>query len=748
MADNEIKVPIEIDTKALEASLNRIEKSIDQFSKSTEKSLSRSSQAFNSFIGNFAADIAVSAFTRLKESVKDFFVSSVDEAVKLENALSGIRSVATSFNQDLSATEKAVVNFTKDGLVDATTAALAFKQVLSTGTDLQTATKLLNSLKDSAAFNRQSFYSLGEAIVATTEGIKNGNSVKADAVGITKNLSVLEKEYAASIGKTIGQLTDQEKIQARVNGFIREGAIFTGDADKLTEQFSGQVAKLKVNLSLLQVELGKSVTKSVALAESLKLASKTFETLTTSFAGGESLVDSFVKGSLRIADVLYRVANIIVEGFGLMFVSIKGGFLGVFSLIEQGLNALGGNFSSFTKAFKDNSIDFKKSTDNILTSFTQSNVFSTTIDKINKKLQDQTKVQDDSAKKIAIAEANKFKSTSDQLSMEKERNKEAKQYTKTLNQQLELFKKIAGEISVGASSPFQALMGITETQRGLQKELQRKDLSKDERRTIEVALSDANKNAKFGAFAGLGQNLLQGAQGASKLLSSGVGAIADTFLPGLSAVAGPIAETLFAGPEAVKALVKSFAEAVPSLIENLINAIPALIEAISEQLPILIDKLVQSVPRIIDSLAQSMPQVAVSLAAQMPTVANQFAISMVENAPKIAEAIAKAIPQAAGGGVKSVGKLFKFADGGIVGGNSFSGDNVLARVNSGEMILNREQQATLFNKVNKPDNSSVIVDAINTLSMQVLNQPIIVQVDGREIARATRNQIKGGFVLA
>lgn len=38
----------------------------------------------------------------------------------------------------------------------------------------------------------------------------------------------------------------------------------------------------------------------------------------------------------------------------------------------------------------------------------------------------------------------------------------------------------------------------------------------------------------------------------------------------------------------------------------------------------------------------------------------------------------------------------KFADGGIVGGASYSGDNVNAQVNSGEMILNRQQQTQLF----------------------------------------------------
>jgi TP901 family phage tail tape measure protein len=41
-----------------------------------------------------------------------------------------------------------------------------------------------------------------------------------------------------------------------------------------------------------------------------------------------------------------------------------------------------------------------------------------------------------------------------------------------------------------------------------------------------------------------------------------------------------------------------------------------------------------------------------------------------------------------------------FADGGIIGGSSFAGDRLYARVNSGEMILNTSQQAKLFNMIN------------------------------------------------
>ena len=41
-----------------------------------------------------------------------------------------------------------------------------------------------------------------------------------------------------------------------------------------------------------------------------------------------------------------------------------------------------------------------------------------------------------------------------------------------------------------------------------------------------------------------------------------------------------------------------------------------------------------------------------------------------------------------------------FENGGIVGGSSYYGDNIVARVNSGEMILNRSQQGNLFDMIN------------------------------------------------
>lgn len=80
-----------------------------------------------------------------------------------------------------------------------------------------------------------------------------------------------------------------------------------------------------------------------------------------------------------------------------------------------------------------------------------------------------------------------------------------------------------------------------------------------------------------------------------------------------------------------------------------------------------------------------------------------------------------------------------FEQGGIVPGTSFSGDNVTANVNSGEMILNRQQQAQLFNLANGArggNNSGAVV-----------NQPIIIELDNEVIGRATSKWVANGGQL-
>lgn len=84
-----------------------------------------------------------------------------------------------------------------------------------------------------------------------------------------------------------------------------------------------------------------------------------------------------------------------------------------------------------------------------------------------------------------------------------------------------------------------------------------------------------------------------------------------------------------------------------------------------------------------------------------------------------------------------------FATGGVVGGfngASMGNDNRIATVRDGEMILTANEQKNVFDRLQSGDlggNS----DIVNRL----LSQPIVVQIDGREIARANRTAIAEGF---
>ena len=108
-----------------------------------------------------------------------------------------------------------------------------------------------------------------------------------------------------------------------------------------------------------------------------------------------------------------------------------------------------------------------------------------------------------------------------------------------------------------------------------------------------------------------------------------------------------------------------------------------------------------------------------SLLFKKTEVANNAAIAASRAAAASAWTLWGAIAIGAAIGAAVIAMAGGFAEGGIVGGNSMVGDNVLARVNSGEMILNRGQQANLFDMINSGGGSGGI--NIYVSGNQILN---------------------------
>lgn len=106
---------------------------------------------------------------------------------------------------------------------------------------------------------------------------------------------------------------------------------------------------------------------------------------------------------------------------------------------------------------------------------------------------------------------------------------------------------------------------------------------------------------------------------------------------------------------------------------------------------------------VIGSIGQAIPAIAaLTTAKSAEATANTAsaasgAASSVASIPYVGPVMAVA---AVASIIAALANLPKFAYGGIVGGSSFSGDKMLARVNSGEMILNSGQQSNLFKILN------------------------------------------------
>ena len=224
----------------------------NQVSKTVKSSENAFSKGFSKIGKMIATTFAVGAIIA-------FGKTCVDVASQTQSAWIGLESILQGQNRSVSQAKDFLNEYTKDGLIPLTNAVTAYKNLASRGYDDSQITQTLTSLKDAAAFGRQASYSYGEAIQTATEGLKNENSILVDNAGVTKNVAKMWDEYAKSIGTTSNKLTQQQKIQAEVNGILEETKFQIGDAAKYSETFAGRTARLSATFYQLKTVIGEVV---------------------------------------------------------------------------------------------------------------------------------------------------------------------------------------------------------------------------------------------------------------------------------------------------------------------------------------------------------------------------------------------------------------------------------------------------------------------------------------------------------
>lgn len=223
------------------------------FKKEIKGAAGQAQSVFSSAMGKVGKAIGI-AFSAA--AVVSFGKKCVEVASETQSAWMGLSSILNGQKKSFGEANRFIQEYISDGLVPLNNAVTAYKNLAARGYNTEQIGKTMTALKDAAAFGRQASYSYGDAISTATEGLKNENSILVDNAGVTKNVAKMWDDYAKSIGTTSNALTQQQKIEAEVNGILRETKWQTGDAAKYATTFAGRVAKLSATFTSLKTEIG------------------------------------------------------------------------------------------------------------------------------------------------------------------------------------------------------------------------------------------------------------------------------------------------------------------------------------------------------------------------------------------------------------------------------------------------------------------------------------------------------------
>lgn len=250
--DGSITISTNIDTSGFQSDARRLGRTAQSTGSTVSSGISRITGALGKMAVAAAAAFSVTA-------IVNFSKTCVAAASEMQSALMGLSSIMEGQGRSFSEAQEFINSYTADGLVPATNAINAYKNLALRGYDDSQIQQTMNALKDSAAFGRQASYTLGEAVESATEGLKNENSILVDNAGVTKNVAKMWDEYAESIGTTSNNLTQAQKVQAEVAGILEESKYQAGDAAKATSTYSGQIQQLSASFSNLKIAMGNGI---------------------------------------------------------------------------------------------------------------------------------------------------------------------------------------------------------------------------------------------------------------------------------------------------------------------------------------------------------------------------------------------------------------------------------------------------------------------------------------------------------
>lgn len=240
-------------------------------------------------------------------AIKHFVDESVNQFAKAESAYRGLESVANHSGVGIGRAMQEAEKLAADGFLTVAESSKALQNLLSRGYNIDQAVQTISRLKDSAIYNRQAALAMGDAVVGATEGLKNENSMLVDNAGVTKNVSVMWQEYAQSIGKSVTDLTQHDKVLAENLGIQKATEAQLGNTAKAMGSYQQQIAQANAEQAKFEASMGQILAPVMAGLRQF----------------GLFLINNFAKPMVWLFQSIGVEIGLIATKFGVLFDAAK-----------------------------------------------------------------------------------------------------------------------------------------------------------------------------------------------------------------------------------------------------------------------------------------------------------------------------------------------------------------------------------------------------------------------------------------
>jgi hypothetical protein len=252
MGDNKLELVIEVDAAKGNANIKSINDSLSGAERAAVQFANNGSAAMDvkgATAGNLLADSIKSAVTWIKE----WSIGAAQAAAHVERLQAGMMALSRANGVSSESSRKAVEAIKAVGFAGADAVSVVNRLIVS-GIGTASAQTIATMAKDIAAVGGTT---RAEAADALVNAIEYGNARALRRTGLPK--LDFESSIKTAEDKSGYKLTEEEKVQVRLNEVLKEGVKIKGAGVEMDKTAEGQAEKLRLEIEALKESIGKSM---------------------------------------------------------------------------------------------------------------------------------------------------------------------------------------------------------------------------------------------------------------------------------------------------------------------------------------------------------------------------------------------------------------------------------------------------------------------------------------------------------